>query len=146
MRGYWNDAEKTAESIDAAGWMHTGDLATMDEEGYFNIVGRIKDMVIRGGENLFPREIEDYLYRHPKVADVPVFGVPDPKYGEELCAWIKLADGAAADDGEIRDFCQGQIAHRFKLPRRVIFGELPRTATGKVQKFVLRGQVREAAE
>ena len=103
MRGYWNDAEKTAESIDAGGWMHSGDLATMDEDGYFNIVGRIKDMVIRGGENLYPREIEEYLYRHPKVADVQVFGVPDPKYGEELCAWIKLADGESADDEEIRE-------------------------------------------
>jgi fatty-acyl-CoA synthase len=141
MRGYWNDAERTAESIDAGGWMHTGDLATMDEEGYFNIVGRIKDMVIRGGENLYPREIEEYLYRHPKVADVQVFGVPDPKYGEELCAWIKLADGEAADDGEIRAFCQGQIA-RHKIPRYIRFvDEFPMTVTGKVQKFIMRVQM-----
>ena len=143
MRGYWNDAEKTAESIDAAGWMHSGDLATMDEAGYCNIVGRIKDMVIRGGENFYPREIEEYLYRHPKVADVQVFGVPDPKFGEELCAWIKLAEGEAADDMEIREFCQGQIAHN-KIPRYIHFvDEFPMTVTGKVQKFVMRDQVIE---
>jgi fatty-acyl-CoA synthase len=143
MRGYWDDDARTADSIDAGGWMHTGDLATMDADGYVNIVGRIKDMVIRGGENLFPREIEEYLYRHPKVADVQVFGVPDPKYGEELCAWIKLADGAAADDGEIRDFCQGQIAHH-KIPRYIQFVDgFPMTVTGKVQKFVMRDQVIE---
>ena len=141
MRGYWNDEERTAESIDAGGWMHTGDLATMDEEGYFNIVGRIKDMVIRGGENLYPREIEEYLYRHPKVADVSVFGVPDPKYGEELCAWIKLVDGESADEEEIRAFCEGQIA-RHKIPRYIQFvDEFPMTVTGKVQKFVMRDQV-----
>ena len=143
MRGYWNEPERTSDSIDADGWMHTGDLATMDEDGYFNIVGRIKDMVIRGGENLFPREIEEYLYRHPKVADVQVFGVPDPKYGEELCAWIKLADGEAADDLEIREFCQGQIAHH-KIPRYIHFvDEFPMTVTGKVQKFVMRDQMIE---
>ncbi len=113
----------------------------MDEEGYFNIVGRIKDMVIRGGENLYPREIEEYLYRHPKVADVQVFGVPDPKYGEELCAWIKLAEGEAADDLEIREFCQGQIAHH-KIPRHIHFvDEFPMTVTGKAQKFVMREQM-----
>jgi len=141
MRGYWDDEERTAESIDAGGWMHTGDQATMDEEGYFNIVGRIKDMVIRGGENLYPREIEEYLYRHPKVADVSVFGVPDPKYGEELCAWIKLADGESADDEEIRAFCRGQIAH-IKIPRYIQFvDEFPMTVTGKVQKFIMREQV-----
>jgi fatty-acyl-CoA synthase len=143
MRGYWNDAEKTADSIDADGWMHTGDLATMDGDGYCNIVGRIKDMVIRGGENLYPREIEEYLYRHPKVADVQVFGVPDPKYGEELCAWIKLVEGAAADDLEIREFCQGQIAHH-KIPRYVHFVDaFPMTVTGKAQKFVMRDQMIE---
>jgi len=141
MRGYWDDEERTAESIDAGGWMHTGDQATMDEEGYFNIVGRIKDMVIRGGENLYPREIEEYLYRHPKVADVSVFGVPDPKYGEELCAWIKLADGESADDEEIRAFCRGQIAH-IKIPRYIQFvDEFPMTVTGKMQKFIMREQV-----
>ncbi len=143
MRGYWNDAEKTAEAIDPGGWMHTGDLATMDADGYFNIVGRIKDMVIRGGENLYPREIEEYLYRHPKVADVQVFGVPDAKYGEELCAWIKLADGESADDLEIREFCQGQIAHH-KIPRYIQFvDEFPMTVTGKVQKFIMRERMIE---
>ena len=140
MRGYWDDAERTAETIDAAGWMHTGDLATMDEAGYFNIVGRIKDMVIRGGENIYPREIEEYLYRHPKIADVQVIGVPDDKYGEELCAWIRLAPGESADEGEIRAFCQGQIAH-YKIPRYIRFvDEYPMTVTGKVQKFVMREQ------
>lgn len=138
MRGYWNDDEKTDEAIDAAGWMHTGDLATMDEDGYFNIVGRIKDLVIRGGENLYPREIEEYLYRHPKIADVQVIGVPDPKYGEELCAWVKLVDGESATDEDIRDFCQGQIAHQ-KIPRYVKFvDEFPMTVTGKIQKFEMR--------
>ncbi len=143
MRGYWNDDEKTADAIDPGGWMHTGDLATMDSDGYFNIVGRIKDMVIRGGENLYPREIEEYLYRHPKIADVQVIGVPDPKYGEELCAWVKLADGETADDAEIRDFCQGQIAHH-KIPRYIHFvDEFPMTVTGKVQKFVMRERMIE---
>ncbi|NNE83462.1 MAG: AMP-binding protein [Alphaproteobacteria bacterium] len=143
MRDYWNDEEKTAETIDGDGWMHTGDLATMDGDGYCNIVGRIKDMVIRGGENLYPREIEEYLYRHPKVADVQVFGVPDPKYGEELCAWIKLVEGEAADDLEIREFCQGQIAHQ-KIPRYVHFVDaFPMTVTGKAQKFVMRDQMIE---
>jgi fatty-acyl-CoA synthase len=138
MRGYWNDEEKTAEAIDAAGWMHTGDLATMDEDGYFNIVGRIKDLVIRGGENLYPREIEEYLYKHPKIADVQVIGVPDPKYGEELCAWVKLVEGESATDEDIRDFCQGQIAHQ-KIPRYVKFvEEFPMTVTGKIQKFAMR--------
>lgn len=138
MRGYWNDAERTAESIDAAGWMHTGDLATMDADGYFNIVGRMKDMVIRGGENLYPREIEEFLYRHPKVSDVQIFGVPDEKYGEELCAWVKLAEGESATDADIRDFCKGQIAH-LKIPRYIKFvDEFPMTVTGKVQKFVMR--------
>lgn len=138
MRGYWNDDEKTAESIDAAGWMHTGDLATMDAEGYFNIVGRMKDMVIRGGENLYPREIEEFLYRHPKVSDVQIFGVPDAKYGEELCAWVKLAEGESATDDEIRDFCKGQIAH-LKIPRYIKFvDDFPMTVTGKIQKFVMR--------
>ena len=138
MRGYWNDDEKTAECVDDAGWMHTGDLATMDEEGYFNIVGRMKDMVIRGGENLYPREIEEYLYGHPKVSDVQIVGVPDEKYGEELCAWIKLAEGETATDDEIRDFCKGQIAHH-KIPRYIRFvDDFPMTVTGKIQKFAMR--------
>jgi fatty-acyl-CoA synthase len=140
MTGYWNDAEKTAEAIDSGGWMHTGDLATMDEEGYVNIVGRLKDMVIRGGENVYPREIEEFLYRHPKVQDVQVIGVPDKKYGEEICAWIKLREGQSATAEEIRDFCKGQIAH-YKIPRYVRFVDaFPMTITGKIQKFVMREQ------
>ncbi|HEX3881946.1 MAG TPA: AMP-binding protein [Stellaceae bacterium] len=138
MLGYWDDPERTAESIDAAGWMHTGDLATIDDEGYCNIVGRIKDMVIRGGENVYPREIEEFLYRHPKIQDVQVIGVPDPRYGEELCAWVRLRDGETATTEEIRAFCQGQIAH-YKIPRYVKFvDQFPMTVTGKVQKFLMR--------
>jgi fatty-acyl-CoA synthase len=140
MTGYWNDAEKTAEAIDSGGWMHTGDLATMDAEGYVNIVGRLKDMVIRGGENVYPREIEEFLYRHPKVQDVQVVGVPDPRYGEEVCAWIKLREGESATDEEIREFCRGQIAH-YKIPRYVRFVDaFPMTITGKVQKFIIRDE------
>ena len=143
MRGYWNDPEKTAEAIDAGGWMHTGDLATMDAEGYVNIVGRLKDMVIRGGENIYPREVEEFLYRHPKVQDVQVIGVPDLKYGEELCAWIKLRDGQSCTPDEIREFCKGQIAH-YKVPRHIRFVDaFPMTITGKVQKFVMRKQTIE---
>ena len=138
MLGYWNDEEKTREAIDPAGWMHTGDLATIDDEGYCNIVGRIKDMVIRGGENVYPREIEELLYRHPKIQDVQVIGVPDPRYGEELCAWVRLRDGEAASEDEIRAFCQGQIAH-YKIPRYVKFVDaFPMTVTGKIQKFLMR--------
>jgi fatty-acyl-CoA synthase len=138
MLGYWNDPERTAESIDPAGWMHTGDLATIDDEGYCNIVGRIKDMVIRGGENVYPREIEEFLYRHPKIQDVQVIGVPDPRYGEELCAWVKLRGGESATTEEIRAFCQGQIAH-YKIPRYVKFVDaFPMTVTGKIQKFLMR--------
>ena len=138
MLGYWNDDDKSAEAIDAAGWMHTGDQATIDEAGYCNIVGRIKDMVIRGGENVYPREIEEFLYRHPKIQDVQVIGVPDEKYGEELCAWIKLKDGEAANEDEIKAFCKGQIAH-FKIPRYVRFVDgFPMTVTGKIQKFKMR--------
>ncbi len=138
MQGYWNDEERTAEAINRAGWMHTGDLATIDEDGYCNIVGRIKDMVIRGGENLYPREIEEYLYRHPKIQDVQVFGVPDTRFGEELCAWIMLREGETAEPEEIKDFCRGQIAH-YKIPRYIKFvTEFPMTVTGKIQKFVMR--------
>ncbi len=141
MLGYWNDEEKTRETIDAAGWMHTGDLATIDAEGYCNIVGRIKDMVIRGGENVYPREIEEFLYRHPKIQDVQVIGVPDQRYGEELCAWVRLHDGATATPEEIRAFCQGQIAH-YKVPRYVKFVDsFPMTVTGKIQKFLMRQQM-----
>jgi fatty-acyl-CoA synthase len=143
MRGYWNDAEKTAEAIDQGRWMHTGDLATLDDEGYCNIVGRIKDMVIRGGENIYPREIEEFLYKHPKVQDVQVIGVPDAKYGEELCAWIKLKPGATCSDADIREFCQGQIAH-YKIPRYVKFVDaFPMTVTGKIQKYLMREQARQ---
>jgi fatty-acyl-CoA synthase len=138
MLGYWGDKERTEQAIDAARWMHTGDLATMDEEGYCKIVGRIKDMVIRGGENVYPREIEEFLYTHPKVADVQVVGVPDPRYGEELMAWIVLRSGAECSEDEIREFCRGQIAH-FKIPRYVKFVDsFPMTITGKVQKFKMR--------
>jgi fatty-acyl-CoA synthase len=138
MLGYWNDQERTREAIDPARWMKTGDLATIDDEGYCNIVGRIKDMVIRGGENVYPREIEEFLYRHPKIQDVQVIGVPDPRYGEELCAWVRLRDGEAATAEEIRAFCQGQIAH-YKIPRYVKFVDaFPMTVTGKIQKFLMR--------
>ncbi|KQP14228.1 AMP-binding protein [Pseudorhodoferax sp. Leaf267] len=141
MHGYWGDPAKTAEAIDAEGWMHTGDLATMDTEGYVNIVGRIKDMVIRGGENLYPREIEEFLYRHPGVQDVQVVGVPDAKYGEELCAWVIAKPGVAVDEQALRDFCKGQIAH-YKVPRYMRFVQaFPMTVTGKVQKFRMREQM-----
>jgi fatty-acyl-CoA synthase len=143
MLGYWGDAGKTAEVIDAARWMHTGDLATLDEAGYCNIVGRIKDMVIRGGENLYPREIEEFLFRHPKIQEVQVFGVADPRYGEELCAWIRLREGETMSEEEVRAFCQGQIAHH-KVPRYVQFvDEFPMTVTGKVQKFMMRRMAEE---
>jgi fatty-acyl-CoA synthase len=138
MLGYWGDPERTAESIDAAGWMKTGDLATIDDEGYCNIVGRIKDMVIRGGENVYPREIEEFLYRHPKIQDVQVIGVPDKRFGEELCAWVKLRDGEHAAPEDIQEFCKGQIAH-YKIPRYIKFVDaFPMTVTGKIQKFLMR--------
>ncbi|MEO8558485.1 MAG: AMP-binding protein [Rhodospirillales bacterium] len=143
MQGYWGDEERSRETIDQAGWMHTGDLAVLDKNGYGNIVGRVKDMVIRGGENVYPREIEEFLYRHPKVQDVQVFGVPDAKYGEETAAWIMLKPGQTADEDEIKAFCKGQIAH-YKIPRYVRFVEsFPMTVTGKVQKFVMRDQMKE---
>jgi len=143
MRGYWDDAERTAEAIDVAGWMHTGDLAVLDEEGFCNIVGRVKDMVIRGGENVYPREIEEFLYGHPDVQDVSVFGVPDPKYGEELCAWIRLKPGRRADAEVIRAWCRERIAH-YKIPRHVRFvDEFPMTVTGKIQKFLMRAHMVE---
>lgn len=138
MHGYWGDEAKTREAIDAEGWMHTGDLATMDAQGYVNIVGRIKDMVIRGGENIYPREIEEFLYRHPKVQDVQVVGLPDRKYGEELCAWVIPKPGQQPTEDEIRAFCQGQIAH-YKVPKYIRFvTEFPMTVTGKIQKFKIR--------
>jgi fatty-acyl-CoA synthase len=138
MLGYWNDPERTAEAIDGAGWMHTGDLATMDDEGYVNIVGRSKDMIIRGGENVYPREIEEFLYTHPEVADVAVIGVPDERYGEEIMAWVQLRDGAGASEDDLKVFCKGKIAH-YKVPRYVkVVDEFPMTITGKVQKFKMR--------
>ncbi len=138
MQGYWNNPEATAGALDQAHWMHTGDLATMDEEGYLNIVGRIKDLIIRGGENVYPREIEEFLYTHPKIIDVQVIGVPDAKYGEEICAWIKLKPGEQSSLEEIREFCKGQIAH-FKIPRYVKFvDDYPLTVSGKVLKYQMR--------
>lgn len=138
MLGYWNDEEKTRAAIDDARWMHTGDLATMDEEGYLNIVGRIKDMVIRGGENIYPREIEEFLYSHPKISDVQVIGVPDKKYGEEIMAWVKLKEGEAANEADIKAYCEGKIAH-FKIPRYIRFTQdFPMTVTGKIRKVEMR--------
>ena len=139
MLGYWNDPDKTAEAVDAAGWMHTGDLAVMDDAGYINIVGRSKDMIIRGGENVYPREIEEFLYTHPDIVDVQVVGVPDAKYGEEIMAWVRLREGASPlGTEEVRAFCQGRIAH-YKVPRYVhVVDEFPMTVTGKIQKYKLR--------
>jgi fatty-acyl-CoA synthase len=139
MLGYWDEPDKTAESVDTAGWMHTGDLATMDDDGYLNIVGRIKDMIIRGGENVYPREIEEFLYTHPDIVDVQVIGVPDVRYGEEIMAWVTLRDGAEPLTAEaVRAYCQGRIAH-FKVPRYVhVADEFPMTVTGKIQKYRMR--------
>jgi fatty-acyl-CoA synthase len=138
MLGYWNEPARTAEAIDAARWMHTGDLAVMDSAGYLSIVGRIKDMVIRGGENIYPREIEEFLYGHPAIEDVQVIGVPDVKYGEELCAWIRVRPGDELDAAAVREYCQGKIAH-YKIPRYVRFtADFPMTITGKVQKYKMR--------
>jgi fatty-acyl-CoA synthase len=143
MLGYWDEPEKTTEVLDTNGWMHTGDLAVIDREGYCNIVGRIKDMVIRGGENLYPREIEEFLYRHPKIQDVQIFGVADDRYGEELCAWIRPRAGETLTIEDIRTFCHGQIAHN-KIPRYVEFvDEFPMTVTGKIQKFIMRDEVEQ---
>jgi len=138
MLGYWDDEERTRGAMDAARWMHTGDLATVDDEGFCNIVGRIKDVVIRGGENVYPREVEEFLYRHPAIQDVQVFGVADARYGEELCAWVKLRGGEAMSADDVQAFCRGQIAHQ-KVPRHVRFvEEFPMTVTGKMQKFLMR--------
>jgi len=140
MQGYWGDAARTAEAV-VDGWMHTGDLATIDEHGYGNIVGRVKDMLIRGGENVYPREVEEFLFRHPAVAQVQVFGVPDARYGEEVCAWVVLKPGQQLTEAELREFCRDQIAH-YKVPRHVLFvAELPMTITGKAQKFVMRAEM-----
>jgi fatty-acyl-CoA synthase len=138
MLGYWDDPERTAEAIDAGRWMHTGDLATMDDEGYLNIVGRIKDMVIRGGENIYPREVEEFLYAHPDIVDVQVVGVPDERYGEELMAWVRVREGATLTAEDVDEFCRGRIAHH-KIPRYVhVADEFPMTVTGKVQKYKMR--------
>jgi fatty-acyl-CoA synthase len=141
MIGYWDDPARTAEAIDADGWMHTGDLATMDGDGFVNIVGRSKDMIIRGGENVYPREIEEFLYGHPSIADVQVVGVPDARYGEEIVACVKRREGSEPLSEEaVREFCRGRIAH-YKVPRYVCFvDEFPMTVTGKIQKFLLREQ------
>jgi fatty-acyl-CoA synthase len=141
MRGYWGEPELTAQAIDASRWMHTGDLATMDADGYCRIVGRIKDLVIRGGENIYPREIEEFLYRHPAIQEVQVFGVSDERFGEELCAWIKLRSGEQLTAEEVRIFCKDQIAH-YKVPRHIRFvEEFPMTVTGKMQKFIMRAEM-----
>ena len=139
MLGYWDEPQQTTEAIDSARWMHTGDLAVMREDGYVNIVGRIKDLVIRGGENVYPREIEEFLYTHPDIEDVAVIGVPDERYGEEIMAWIRMRPGAEAlDVAGVRAFCEGRIAHQ-KIPRYVrIAGEFPMTVTGKVRKVEMR--------
>ena len=143
MPKYWNDPERTAAAIDEAGWIASGDIAVIDSQGYCQIVGRLKDMLIRGGENIFPREIEEYLYTHPKIEAVEVFGVPDAKYGEEICAWVKLRDGESASVEELRDFCRDKIAH-FKIPRYIEFvDDFPMTVTGKVQKYIMREQMAE---
>ena len=143
MRGYWNEPERTREVLDAAGWMHTGDLGVIDSEGYCSIVGRVKDMIIRGGENVSPREVEEFLYQHPKVLDVAVVGVPDRKFGEEVCAVVRLQQGATADPAEIIEFCRGRIAH-YKVPRYVRFVDaFPLTVTGKVQKYLIRRQMQD---
>jgi fatty-acyl-CoA synthase len=140
MLGYWENLEATVSAIDQARWMHTGDLATIDEEGYINIVGRIKDMIIRGGENVYPREIEEFLYTHPKISDVQIIGLPDAKYGEEIAAWVKLKPGEQATEEELREFCKGKIAH-YKIPRYFKFVDaFPMTVTGKIQKFIMRQQ------
>jgi fatty-acyl-CoA synthase len=143
MLGYWGDEERTRETIDEEGFLHSGDLGEMDAEGYVKVTGRIKDMIIRGGENVYPREIEEFLYTHPQIADVQVFGIPDAKYGEQVCAWVQLRPGATLSPEAIREYCQGQITH-FKVPKHVrIVDEFPMTVTGKMQKFVMRDQMQE---
>ena len=141
MQGYWNDPEKTAETIDASGWLHSGDIATMDASGYVRIVGRIKDMIIRGGENIYPREVEEFLYQHPAISEVQVFGIPDEKMGEEVCAWIQLNEDADLTADDVKAYCKDQITH-FKVPRHIRFvSEYPMTVTGKIQKFVMRDEM-----
>ena len=135
MLGYWEDEEQTRATIDEARWLHSGDLGMMDDDGYLQIVGRIKDMIIRGGENIYPREVEEFLYTHAAISEVQVFGVPDPKMGEEVCAWIQLEEGCSLSEEDVKAFCKGQITH-FKIPKHVRFVEdFPMTVTGKIQKF-----------
>ena len=143
MKGYYKNKEATQEAIDSEGWLHTGDIAIEDSEGYIEITGRIKDMVIRGGENVYPREIEEFLYQHPSVQDVQVVGVPDPKYGEEIMAWIIPKEGLSINEEEIREYCKGKISHH-KIPRYIEFTKTyPMTASGKIQKFLLREMSKE---
>jgi fatty-acyl-CoA synthase len=141
MQGYWGEPERTAETIDTEGWLHSGDLGEMDDKGYVKITGRIKDMIIRGGENIYPREIEEYLYNHPAIQEVQVFGVPDDKYGEQVCAWIQARDGHELTPENVKEYCQGQITH-FKIPHHIrMVSEFPMTITGKMQKFVMRDEM-----
>jgi fatty-acyl-CoA synthase len=143
MRGYYGQPEKTAETIDGGGWLHSGDLGTLDADGYLTITGRLKDMIIRGGENIYPREIEDLLFTHPKIAGVAVFGIPDDFYGEEVMAWVELHAGESLTEEELRDFCRGYLAH-FKIPKTIWFvNEFPMTVTGKLQKFRMREMAME---
>jgi fatty-acyl-CoA synthase len=143
MRGYWDDPERTHETLDLAGWLHSGDVGVMDEEGYVRIVGRIKDMIIRGGENVYPREVEEFLFTHPKIIEVQVFGVPDAKYGEQVCAWIRVREGIELSEQDVKDYCRDRIAH-FKVPHYVRFvASFPMTVTGKAQKFRMREEMIE---
>jgi fatty-acyl-CoA synthase len=145
MKGYWDDPERTSDAVQN-GWMHTGDLATIDDEGYCRIIGRSKDMLIRGGENVYPAEIEEFLITHPNISQAQVFGLPDPKYGEEVAVWIILQSGAKMTEDELRDWCKGKIAH-YKVPRYVCFvEEMPMTVTGKPQKFIMREQMIKSLE
>ena len=144
MQGYWDDEERTAETIDSSGWLHSGDLAEMDEEGYVQIVGRIKDMIIRGGENIYPREVEEFLYTHPDIQEVQVFGIPDKKFGEIVCAWVQLKEGVSLSEDDVKAYCRDQITH-FKVPTHIRFvDEFPMTVTGKIQKFKMRDAMLEA--
>jgi fatty-acyl-CoA synthase len=144
MQGYWDDPERTAETIDSDGWLHSGDIGIMDEDGYTQVTGRIKDMIIRGGENVYPREVEEFLYGHPDIQEVQVFGIPDERYGEQVCAWVKLRQGASLTAEEIKAYCRDQITH-FKIPHHIRFVEdFPMTVTGKMQKFLMREQMIEA--
>ena len=143
MQGYWDDPERTADTIDSEGWLHSGDIGIMDGEGYVQVTGRIKDMIIRGGENIFPREIEEFLYTHPAIQEVQVFGIPDVRYGEQICAWIKTQDATSMTPDEVKTYCREQIAH-FKIPHHISFvDEFPMTVTGKIQKFVMRERMVE---